>query len=204
MAFIHFFNLLTGLFVILVWIGSITFMRLKHKKSFPYLVFFTIFYMYIAKVFDYTLFQFQSLLILKYFMPNLMLQGQTADQSINLIPLITLTSDDIQTSLLNILLFIPFGFGLPFITNFRMKKIVLIGMGTSISIESLQMMTGLIAETTFRIADINDIIFNTVGVAIGYTLFLIFIRMYRCLPDNWASSNPFIQYIADQIENHIH
>ena len=44
-------------------------------------------------------------------------------QAMNLIPLVTLTPQDLKTSLLNILLMIPFGFGLPFITNFRMKKI---------------------------------------------------------------------------------
>jgi glycopeptide antibiotics resistance protein len=74
---------------------------------------------------------------------------------------------------------IPFGFGLPFITNLRMKKIVFIGALFSIAIELLQLITGLVAKTTFRIADINDVIFNTVGVAIGYILFMGFMRIYR-------------------------
>jgi glycopeptide antibiotics resistance protein len=41
------------------------------------------------------------------------------------------------------------------------------------------------AETTFRIADINDVIFNTVGIAIGYVLFLGFVRVYRRISPNW-------------------
>src|SRR5438132_1110680 len=109
-------NLSTVLLSGLIWLGFVIFLRLK-KKSRVYLIFFTIFYVYIIKVLDYTLFQFQSLLLLKYFMPNLILNGQT--ENINLIPLIALTSQDLKTSLLNILLLIPFGFGLPFITNFR-------------------------------------------------------------------------------------
>ena len=154
----------------LIWICLITFLRLKKKKSNAYLILFTLFYIYLVKVLDYTLFQFQSLILLKLFMPNLILQGQTGN-SLNLIPLLTLTNQDLKTSLLNILLFIPFGFLLPFISKFRIKKIFMIGMLLSISIELLQLISGLLAQITFRIADINDVIFNTIGVAAGYVLF---------------------------------
>ena len=109
MGFAMYFDLLTILLFGLIWIGTVTFLRLKKKKSVVYLIFFTIFYSYLFKVLDYTLFQFQSLLLLKYFMPDLILQGQTAGKNINLIPLITLTLEDLKTSLLNILLLIPFG-----------------------------------------------------------------------------------------------
>src|SRR5919202_2568155 len=103
MGFAMFFNLLTVLVFGLIWIGIVTFLRLKRKKSLIYLIFFTIFYAYLIKVLDYTLFQFQSLLLLKYFTPDLILNGQTAGKSINLIPLVTLTLQDLTTSLLNIL-----------------------------------------------------------------------------------------------------
>jgi glycopeptide antibiotics resistance protein len=132
-------------------------------------------------------------------MPDLILNGQAAGKAINLIPLITLTPQDLKTSLLNILLLIPFGFGLPFITNYRMKKIVVIGALFSIIIEFMQLITGFIAKITFRIADINDVIFNTVGVAIGYLLFVGFVRTYRHLSPNWEiSANPILQYIAER------
>ncbi len=171
MQVMTYFNLATLLLVVLVWIGMIMFLRWHKKKSFLYLALFTIFYIYLVKVLDYTLFQFQSLLLLKHFMPQLMLNGETAGKSLNLIPLITLTSADMKTSLLNILLMIPFGFGLPFITNFRFKKVVLAGMLFIIGIELLQFVTGLIAGMTFRVADINDVIFNTIGATIGYLIF---------------------------------
>ena len=171
-----------------IWFGIVAFLRAKKKKSFVYLLFFTIFYIYLYKVLDYTLFQFQSLLLLKHFLPDLMLNGVTAGESINLIPLITLTIEDLRTSLLNILLMMPFGFGLPFITNFCVKRIVVIGALFSIAIELLQLITGLTAKMTFRIADINDVIFNTVGVAIGYVLFIGFVRLYRRISRNWKIS----------------
>ena len=183
----------------LIWFGIVAFLRLKKKKALVYLQFFTIFYVYIVMVLDYTLYQFQSLLLLRHFMPGLILQGQTAGKAINLIPLITLTPGDLKTSLLNILLLIPFGLGLPFITNLRMKQVVAIGALFSISIEFLQLITGLIARITFRIADINDVIFNTVGVAIGYVLFVGFVRIYRRVSPNWEiSANPILRYIAER------
>ena len=192
-------DLLTVLLLGSIWIGIVTFLRLKKKKSLAYLIFFTLFYVYIVKVLDYTLFQFQSLVLLKYIMPDLILNGQTAQKAMNLIPLITLTPQDLKTSLLNILLMIPFGFGLPFITKYRMKKIVLIGVLFSIGIEFTQLITGFIAKMTFRIADINDVVFNTVGVAIGYLLFVGFVRIYRQISENWEiSANPILRYIAER------
>lgn len=192
-------NIGTLLLVSLIWIGLMTFLRLKKKISFVYLLFLTIFYIYIIKVLDYTLFQFQSLIVLKHFMPDLMLRGITAEKRLNLIPLITLRLADIKTSLLNVLLMVPFGFGLPFITNFRMKKIVLIGMCFSIGIEFLQFITGFMANITFRVADINDVIFNTIGVGFGYILFIGFMHMYRHIFRDWKiSANPVMRYIAER------
>jgi glycopeptide antibiotics resistance protein len=173
MGSVTYFDVLTILLFGLIWIGIVTPLRLRKNKSLEYLAFFTLFYAYIFKVLDYTLIQFQSLLILKYFMPDLILQGQAAGKNMNLIPLITLTLEDLKTSLLNILLLIPFGFGLPFIMELRMRKVVVIGALFSITIELLQLITGFVAGVTFRIADINDVLFNTVGVAIGYWAFAI-------------------------------
>jgi glycopeptide antibiotics resistance protein len=191
-------DLSTALLFGLIWFGMVAFLRLK-KKSFAFLIFFTLFYVYLYKVLDYTLFQFQSLLLLKYFMPDLILEGQTAGKSINLIPLITLTPEDIQTSLLNILLLIPFGFGLPFITNLRMKAVVVIGALFSVVLEFLQLITGFIAGITFRIADINDVVFNIVGVVIGYILFIGFVRIYRRISRKWKiATNPILRHIAER------
>src|SRR5262245_17565628 len=197
MGFAIYFDLLLILLFGLIWMGIVLFLRLKQKRGFVYLIFFSIFYAYMFKVLDYTLFQFQSLLLLKYFVPDLILNGQAAGEDLNLIPLITLTPEDLNTSLLNILLLVPFGLGLPFIMNLRMKKIVVIGALFSIVIEILQLVTGLMAGITFRVADINDVIFNTVGVAIGYMLFVGFVRSYRHLSRSGEiSANPILRYIA--------
>jgi glycopeptide antibiotics resistance protein len=171
-----------------IWCGIVVFLRTKKKKSLVYLVIFSLFYSYLYKVLDYTLIQLQSLLLLKHFLPSLTLNGVTAEDSFNVIPLITLTIGDSRTSLLNILLMLPLGFGLPFITKVGVKQVVGIGALFSIAIELLQLITGLTAQVTFRIADINDVIFNTVGVAIGYALFIGFARIYGRTSREWQIS----------------
>lgn len=199
MRFVEYFDLVILLFFSLIWSGICAFLKWKKKKQWMYVLFFTVFYIYIIKVLDYTLFQFQSLLLLKYFVPDLSLRGQAVGEEINLIPFFTLTSEDWKTSLLNILLFVPFGFGLPFITNSYMKKIVMIGALLSVVIELLQLITGLLAKVTFRIADINDVIFNTLGAAVGYILFIGFMRIYLYISRQWnIPANPILQYIAQR------
>jgi glycopeptide antibiotics resistance protein len=199
MGFAMYFDVLTLLLFGLIWIGIATFLRLKKKKNLAYLIFFTLFYVYLFKVLDYTLIKFQSLLLLKYFSPHLILNGQAPGETMNLIPLIALTPQDLKTSLLNILLMIPFGFGLPFITNLRLKKVAIIGALFSIVTEILQLITGFIAGIAFRIADINDVIFNTLGVVVGYLLFVGFVRIYRHASHNWdISANSILRYIAER------
>lgn len=196
MQLVAHFNLLLLLVFGVGWAEVILFLRKIQKKEFVYILFFTVFYIYLFKVLDYTLLQFQSLLLLKLFVPNLMLNGQAAGDELNLVPLISLTASDVQTSLLNILLFVPFGYGLSFITDFRAQKIILSGIIFSMVIELLQFITGRVADVTFRVADINDVIFNTIGVVIGYVLFIGFIYLWRRLPSsNTFITNPIAHYI---------
>ena len=199
MGLVTLFTSLTALLFGLICGGALMFLRLKKQKRVVYLVFFTIFYIYLYKVLDYTLIQYQSLLILKHFRPDLILQGHAAGEAVNLVPLVTLSIGDLRTSLLNILLMIPFGFGLPFITDLRMKSVVVTGALFSIVIEVLQLTTGLVANVYFRVADINDVIFNTSGVAVGYLLFVGFVRLYREIFRDWMrSTNPALLFITER------
>lgn len=84
--------------------------------------------------------------------------------NLNLIPLLGM-ADDITNSALNVLLFIPLGFQLPVLwRKFRvMRSTVLFGLGMSLTIELLQMLT-------YRATDINDLITNGFGTLLGYLL----------------------------------
>lgn len=198
-VWISFIDTSTILLGSLIWLSTVLFLRFKKKKSLVYLLFFTIFSIYLYKVLDYTLLQFQPLLLLKHFVPDLMLRGDTVEQGLNLIPLVTLRLVDVRTSFLNILLMLPFGFGLPFVTNYHMKKVVVSGMFLSITIEFLQFITGFLSNMTFRVADVNDVIFNTFGAAIGYMLFVGFIRKLRhTFHNRRVLQNSILRYIAER------
>lgn len=91
---------------------------------------------------------------------------------INLVPF----SNDIDAAayLLNILLFIPLGFLLPYM-NTKMnsaKYAVMIGMLFSLIIELSQLLNN-------RSTDIDDLMLNTFGAAIGYGVFKVAIRVCK-------------------------
>lgn len=70
---------------------------------------------------------------------------------------------DYGSSLLNVLLFIPFGFFLPLLwQNFRrLGKTLLLGFCASLFIEFFQIFS-------LRATDINDLITNVLGTSLGY------------------------------------
>ncbi|MBU5315424.1 VanZ family protein [Clostridium bornimense] len=58
-------------------------------------------------------------------------------------------------------------------TNLRnLKKIFLIGLITSLSIEILQLIENIL-YLGFRSVDIDDVIFNVIGIILGYSLFKV-------------------------------
>jgi glycopeptide antibiotics resistance protein len=180
-----------------VWLGLVLFLRLRRKTSLTYLMFFSVFCFYLYMVLDYTVLQFQSLLLMRYLSPDIIVRGVDAGQNLNLVPLVTLSAADIQTSLLNVVMMLPFGFGLPFITSLRLGKVVGAAALLSLTIEFVQFATGYAANATFRVADVNDVLFNTAGAALGYLLFVAFIRLYRRALGDWqATSSPLLRYVA--------
>lgn len=82
---------------------------------------------------------------------------------------------DYRSSLLNILFFIPMGFLLPMIwTRFRaVYRTVPFGLAASIFIEGTQLLSP-------RATDVNDLITNTLGTVIGYSLAMM---LQWLLPD---------------------
>lgn len=84
--------------------------------------------------------------------------------NLNLIPFQGIVSD-LKNSLLNIALFVPLGFFLPILWDRFRKQLpaVFFGLGLSVMIELLQMLT-------YRATDVNDLITNTFGAAIGSLL----------------------------------
>ncbi|WP_312092061.1 VanZ family protein [Aminipila sp.] len=84
------------------------------------------------------------------------------------------TNIDIVAYLLNIILFLPFGFLLPYIwPNFnRLKRIVISGFSFSLLIEISQLLNN-------RRTDIDDLLLNTLGALFGYLLFRLFAHITK-------------------------
>ena len=147
------------------------------KHNYSYLLFFSIFWIYLIFGID------------KVFFP-IEVSGIFADSmrqrpilsSVNLIPFYFgqygLTARGLTSYAYNILLTLPFGFGLNFITRVYFKALPKISVIIGLGIEFIQLIISLLLRYPYRVIDINDSLFNIIGILIGYGLFKVFARMY--------------------------
>lgn len=70
----------------------------------------------------------------------------------------------------NALLTIPFGFSLSLLLTIKPKRMAFIALGVGLSFEAIQLVLALLFHSRFRVIDINDVMLNALGVAIGYTV----------------------------------
>lgn len=94
---------------------------------------------------------------------------------ISLIPFLDMISGPIDT-ILNVVLFVPFGFFLPLLYKkyHHIKTVVFTGFLFSLSVEIVQMFG-------WGSTDINDLMTNTVGACFGY---LVYYLLSKALPNN--------------------
>ena len=73
----------------------------------------------------------------------------------------------------NVLAFAPLGVFLPLIwPRFRsLLAVVGAGLAVSLALETVQLGLSLLVGTPYRVADVDDIIINVLGVALGYGLY---------------------------------
>lgn len=100
------------------------------------------------------------------------LGGIKLGRDINLIPF----KDALHmTSVLNIFMFVPIGFLLGMLKGNKWKSITFIGFFISLMVESGQLLTNMFVGYNLRIADVNDLIFNTVGTVMGLVIYVCMI-----------------------------
>lgn len=89
---------------------------------------------------------------------------------INLLPF---QSEGAMTYVLNIIMFLPLGFLLPFLwKGYRnLKKTAAAGAGLSLAIEVCQLFN-------LRATDVDDLMMNTLGAVFGYLLWRLFYRLF--------------------------
>ena len=148
--------------IILIFLG-------KRKHSLWYLLFFTVFWVYLLFVFSVIVF------------PIVPLSGINRDAfrlSVNLIPFYFapcyMPEHCLRNIVDNILLTVPFGLGISFIARLRWKEFIWLSLLVGFGFEVLQLVIALFFRSPFRIVDINDVILNALGVWLGYLLFRIF------------------------------
>jgi glycopeptide antibiotics resistance protein len=78
----------------------------------------------------------------------------------------------------NILLTIPFGFGINFLARIKAGRYPWVAVGVGAAIEFAQLLVCLIIGAAYRGIDINDVLLNAIGVLTGYVLFRTFGLLY--------------------------
>jgi glycopeptide antibiotics resistance protein len=81
----------------------------------------------------------------------------------------------------NVLLTLPFGFGLPWLIRLRGRSIIWLGPAVGLALEGAQLVENLFLGASLRGVDINDVLLNALGVWIGYGLFRGFAWVYVAL-----------------------
>jgi glycopeptide antibiotics resistance protein len=94
---------------------------------------------------------------------------------ISLIPFVAMISGPIDT-ILNVVLFVPFGFFLPLLYKkyHHIRTVALTGFLFSLSVEIVQMFG-------WGATDINDLITNTIGACLGYFVYYL---LSKAFPNN--------------------
>jgi glycopeptide antibiotics resistance protein len=73
--------------------------------------------------------------------------------------------------ILNIVLTIPFGLGVCYLTKTHVKRIIWLALATGVFLEGTQLIIKLTLGQFFHAVDINDVIWNGLGVIAGFGLY---------------------------------
>lgn len=181
-------GILTVLFIIFV-----IYLRAVRKKCYMYLLCFAVMYVYLCIVINITQFPIYASDGMREAMG-----GQNVWREMNLIPFKEMISGFSSEVLLNILMTIPLGFGLPFLIHCSWRRITFSGILTGALCETGQLLTALWAGFTFRHVNIDDVILNMIGTLSGYALFKGFKIIFKLSMDRWdLKTNGFFKYIDD-------
>ena len=160
------FILLTGLPGL-----AIALLLLRRKRSPAGLIFFAAFWLYMTLLIGGTLFPID----LSADTRAIMQRELTFAERMNLIPFYFGPYGSLWRSrymlLSNILLTVPFGFGIGFVTRVRPRDLRWLPWAVGFGIEGAQLGIGLLLGYPYRVLDINDVLMNALGVLVGYGLF---------------------------------
>ena len=178
------------LFLFLILAG---YLKIIRKKSTPYLICFLIMYIYVCELINLTQFPIYATEGMKAAMGE-----QNVWREMNLIPFKTIIGNLSIDLLLNIIMTLPLGFGLPFLITCSWKKVIFSGILVGALCEIGQLSSALWIGFTFRHVNIDDIILNFFGTLLGYALFKIFCHIFHWSYNKLKiPSNIFLSYILN-------
>ncbi len=160
---------------------------LWRRRSKSYLFFFSLFYVYLLLVLIETLFpvpleasgySFRHDLasILSHVILRLFYFGPDAPTDFVRFIFYTQLID-------NIMLTLPFGFGINFIVRVKPRAMIWLPVAMGLGIEAMQLAANLAVRYPYRVVDINDVWMNAMGVLIGYGAFRLFAWVYVAVTD---------------------
>jgi glycopeptide antibiotics resistance protein len=147
----------------------------RWKHNWLYLLFFSIFWVYLLAVVQAVFFPFAI---------NTSQANAAFIPSINLIPFYfgscftNIPRLCARGLFENILLTVPFGFGLNFLARIKPRNFIWIAIAIGMGFEMSQLIISYLFKSSFRAIDINDAILNASGVLIGYAVFRVFAWAY--------------------------
>ena len=179
------------------------------RRGMFYLFFFSIFWVYLLVLVSVTVFPiplgmdggFRSGTIWSQIVSMFKFSG------LNLIPLYFGNCWDLPRACAtgiyeNILMTVPFGFGINFIARLRKRDFIWLALAVGLVIETAQFTLDVILGGVYRSVDVNDVLFNGLGVWIGVGLFFGFARLFMAITERFEIRHTgllaYIQTVASQ------
>jgi glycopeptide antibiotics resistance protein len=152
------------------------------------LFFIAAFCVYLAGVAALTVF---PIVLDRHLVHTMRVNGTTIAHGLNLVPLKGIALGSYSSSQVagNFVLGLPFGSGLPFVGVRSGRKVLGLGLLFALGIEGTQFALNLAYGFAFRRVDINDVILNFAGVAVGLLAFLVVCAPYRWLGSRRPGDN---------------
>lgn len=89
-------------------------------------------------------------------------------------------------------------FFLPFVLpHVRWSRLVACGLLLSLTIELCQFVLAILSGFTLRFIDVNDVVFNVLGVGMGWLVFRAFAAVFQALLRwGYLEMNPVLDHVA--------
>ncbi len=155
-------------FAILILIYILIYYKSLKSKSREYKIKFSLFYCYI------TIVLFATIMPFRIIQPG---KNELFYRRLNLVPFRDIYNSyrgAIKDMILNVLMFIPFGFLISLLKEKTLLKTIVLSFLFSLFIETTQLLYAWTSITSIRTCDITDVITNTTGGIIGFLLYKLF------------------------------